>query len=443
MFDKKPGGATLILAAAFELLGQGIAVTRLVGAAFVWAAALGVAALVERGGLGRLQAFFCGVLTIAFTAMIGGLATLTEILLTPFTILAVLLLQRLLDEGMGFRRRIMLAAAAGLACGGAVLVKIVPIAPGLAVAGTVCALLIHRGRASIVQALVLGLVFTVTSTVPMLVAIAVYASVGHLPDYLYSNFGFARAYAEMHPGLSTIAQRLGTLIDALWPLMGLAVVAVAALVVGWWRHRTVDDLLLIAVAWLAGEIVADCASLQFYPHYFLTAVPPLAVLAGYAIQAIIGWIGAEGRRSQATLVLAGLVALIAVERAEVDQARDITGHKDPTRPVAAAIRRASGGTAPSLYVTSYRLSALYGMTGAPLPPTRFAVPSHLLTGQSRMIEADPKVEVARVLESRPRFIVMDANERLDDWATALLSSTLARRYRPLYTHDGVTVYQGV
>lgn len=440
LFDNKPVGSTLILAAAFELLGQSIVTTRLVGALFVWGAALGVFALAERGGLGRVQALFCALLYVVFTALVGGLATLTEILLTPFTILAVLLLQRLLDEGLSAGRRMMLAGAAGLACGGAILIKIVPVVPGFAVAGTVLLLLIARRQASMGQALLLGVVFAIGAVMPMIVAAGVYAAAGHLPDYLYSNFGFARAYAAMHPGLSLIAQRMGTMIDALWPLLGLAVVAVAVLASGWARHRRVDDLLLIAVAWLLGEIVAASASLQFFPHYFLTAVPPLVVMAGYAIRAIVGWIGAA-RVDRATLVLGGIVALIALERAEVDAARDITGGKDPSKPIAAAIREASAGHVPTLLVTSYKLAALYSMTGAPLPPTRYAVPSHLLTGQSAMTGRDPKVEVARVLASNPEFIVVDASEQLSDWASARLNRTLAERYRAFYAHDGVTVYR--
>lgn len=450
LFDNKPVGSTLILAFTTAVLGNGIVALRIVGALCVWASALGLAVIGGRTGLPRYTAIAVAALYIAFTPQIGGMATLTEILLTPWTILAVLLLQRQLGRVMPFTQRLWLALAAGLACGAAILIKIVPVLPGAAVATLTLALLVHRRTVSPARGIALLAVFAVGSAAPMLGAAAVYAEAGHLAEFVYSNVGFARYYAGVHPGASLTAQRLGTAFDALWPLLVAATVGVIGIVAA----RRDDgataiapapgspDLLLIALAWLAGEVAAASASLQFYPHYFLVAVPPLCLLAGLAFPVAADWLGIRRKRWKPAVLLAAAMALIGIERAEVDTARDLVAGKDQSRRIAAAIR-ADGVRHPTLFVTDYQLSVLYSLIDAPLPPTRYAIAPHLLSRQSAMVRSDPAVEIARVLASRPTYIVINAADRLPRWAAPQIARALARDYRPLFARRGVTVFRVV
>jgi 4-amino-4-deoxy-L-arabinose transferase-like glycosyltransferase len=442
LFDNKPVGSTLILASGFALFGQSVLVVRLIGAAFAFASGMLVAALLRGGGFGRREALSAGIVQIAYASALGlgGQATLTELLLAPFTVLAVLLLRRLaVDERPG--RRAALAGAAGLACGVAVLIKIVPILPGLAVAGATLLLLLVRRRVTPKSAALLFAAFAAGAVAPMLVAAGVYAATGALDAFLWSNFGFAGAYAGIHPRPAMMAQRLGTAVDALWPLLALCVVALSGAVAAWRKERRVDDLLLIALAWVVAEVIAASASLQFFPHYFLTAVPALAVLSAYGVRVIAGWIGAA-RPGRVALVLGGLAALVAVERTQVDMARERLATPDVPAKVAAAIRRAAPdralGRAPTLFVTNYKLSGIYFLTGSPLPPTRFAIPAHLFSRQSAMTRADPQAEVARVIASRPEFIVFDDVEPLPAWARARFDG-VAADYRPFQAVGTVRV----
>ena len=441
LFDNKPVGSAVILAFGFRLLGQSILAVRIIGALFVWASAVLVAVLAGSGGLSRLQAFLSGLIYIAFASTMGGFATLTEILLTPFTVLAVFLLHAMLPAA-GFGKRLMLASAAGLACGGAIAIKIVPVVPGFAVAGVVLAMLIARRQLDLAAAAVLALAFALCSAVPMLVAAAVFSRAGELPMFLYSNFGFGGAYAKIHPGVKMIAQRLATTADSLWPLLVLAPVAIGALVVMWRRRRAPEALLLLTTIWLLGEILAATASLHFYPHYFLNLLPPLAILSAYAIRALLAWSDGEGGQAtgRAILLVSALVALIPIERAQVDLLRDMNAGGNQPRKIAALIRHASAGRTPTLFVTNYDLAVLYGLTGAPLPPTRFVITNFLFTNQSVLIRGNPAAEVARVLASRPGFIVTSDADVLPGWARSQLSAALAD-YRPIYQVNGVKVYQ--
>jgi len=437
LFDNKPVGSTLILASTFALFGQTVLITRLVGAVFAWASGMLVAKLVRSGGFDRGEALVAGIVQISYISAIGlgGQATLTELLLTPFTIMAALLLHQLVRTEK-WHTRVLLALAAGLACGIAVLVKIVPILPGLAIAGTTVLLAVLRGRATLTSgALLLGL-FGAAALTPMLAAAGVYAANGALDQFLWSNFGFAGAYAAVHPSVATIAQRLGTTMDMIWPLLALVLAAVLDAALAWQRQRHTDDLLIIALVWLGAELVADAASLQFFPHYFLTALPPLVVLAAFGFRAVARWTGAV-TASRLALVLGAITALIAVERTQVDMMRERLATPDVPRRIANAIRKA-GGSAPTLFVTNYKLSGIYLLTGSPLPPTRFAVAAHLFSRQSKMTRADPKAEVAHVLASRPEFIVLDDAEPLPKWAQAAVAGA-AGDYRSFHTEGSVQV----
>ncbi len=443
LFDNKPVGSSFILALGLGLFGQSVLAVRLIGASFIWASAALVSLLAEIGGLSRRQAFFSGLIYIAFASTIGGFSTLTEILLTPFTVLAVILLYRALTAA-GFGKRLMLISAAGLACGIAIAIKIVPLVPGGAVAGAVLVMLIACRRSTIAAAAVLALAFGLFSAVPMLIAAAVFLRAGELPMFLYSSFGFGAAYASIHPGVTMIAQRLATTVDSLWPLLALAPIAIVALVTSWRRRRAPDALPLLATVWLFGELLAASASLHFYPHYFLNALPPLAILSAYAIRALLSWAGvAEGPGGgRAILLLSGIIAFIPVERAQVDLLRDMNANGDQPRKIAGLIERASAGRTPTLFVTNYQLCVLYRLTGAPLPPTRFVIPNFLFTRQATIIRGDPAAEVARVLASRPDFIVTDDADPLPAWARSQLAAALAG-YRPIYRAKGVNVYQAL
>lgn len=438
LFDNKPVGSTLILAGAFALFGQSVLVARLVGLGFAWASGMLIAALLRRADFGRTEAVMAGVVLIAYLSALGlgGQATLTELLLVPFTLTAVLLLTRMAARDRSVAR-IALALAAGLASGVAVLIKIVPIVPGVAVAGTMLLLLVLRRRATFGSAMLLFAVFVAAAVAPMVAAAGTYAASRVLDDFLWSNFGFASAYAGIHPRPAMIAQRLGTTLDAIWPLLALSGLGLADAVGRWHRRREIDDLLVVSLAWVLAEVAAASASLQFFPHYFLTAIPPLVALSAFGIRTVAHWAGTASR-SRVALVLGAVIALIAVERTQVDMARERVATPDVPRRVAAAITRASPGGRPTLFVTNYKLSGIYLLTDAPLPATRFAVPAHLFSRQSAMIRADPQEEVARVLASRPEFIVLDDVEPLPNWARTMLD-TVASDYRPFHTDGTVRV----
>ena len=440
VFDNKPVGSTMILAAAFKLFGANTFVTRLVGLLASWAAACLVVWLAAEQGWNRFQAIAAGALVIAFSTTMSGLATLTEILLAPFTVLSVLFACRF-PAARTPMIRVVLSAAAGLACGLAIAIKIVPAAPSYAVFGTVVLGSVLDRRIVLLSAVACGIVFIIASSVPMGLAAGIYAVRGESALFYYSNFGFAGAYAAHHPGLGAVAGKLANVFDALWLLAGFAAVGAGHAIRQAWAERRISGFPMIILAWLIGELFAASASLQFYPHYFLNCIPPLALLATSAIWQLCAMVaGSRRSRHLVFAVLVGIACLVPIERSSIELLRDhVDG--DVPRQLATAMVPQSNGERPTLFVTNYQLSALFNLADAAPPATRFMIAPHLLSGQSTMIPADARVEFANMLAARPDYLVTDSTVSMPAWASAPLEAVLSTDYRAVRSAGSATLYR--
>ena len=107
------------------------------------------------------------------------------------------------------------------------------------------------------------------------------------------------------------------------------------------------------------------------------------------------------------------------------------------------IRHDAGGRTPTLFVSSYELQSLYLLTGAPLPPTRFALPLHLMSLHGKVAGIDSLPEIDRVLASRPDYILMDESEHHPRWAMAPFRPVLAEQYRPIWRDGTIRLYRAV
>src|SRR5207302_2901396 len=111
------------------------------------------------------------------------------------------------------------------------------------------------------------------------------------------------------PLLREIGSRSAT---ALWPVLLLAA---GGLVVGWRARRSLWPFVAL---WLAAALASAALGCRFFPHYFLAAAAPLALLAGLGAEGLATGVarfaartgGGDGRRAAAlAAALAVLVAL--------------------------------------------------------------------------------------------------------------------------------------
>ena len=167
LFDVKPVGSSLMIAAAMAVMGKTVLAVRILGAACVAVSAI----LIER--LTRMitnahsgASLAAALIYIGYTTCLDGLASMLELLLAPFTCGAVALLVSSVDT-RETRSQVYLAAGAGTLFGVAVWIKIVPVLSGGALFGSLLAYWLCTSRISWSMALLCASFFAILCIVPM------------------------------------------------------------------------------------------------------------------------------------------------------------------------------------------------------------------------------------------------------------------------------------
>lgn len=443
LWDRKPVGVFLAVAALEHLAGGSLAAFRIATALLVGLAAWLLALL-----LGRLWPMLPGaalpaaLLHILFSVENGGFGMNTELLFTPASLAALLLgLAALETAGQGGLLR---AFAAGLLLGLAVQVKPFAVFDGLAWLGLWS--LAWLGLAPrpppgrlppLLAAAGLG------ALLPTAAVLGWYGAIGGLEAWTQANItstiGLVHGAAPPFnwPGLAEGLRRFGPLVLAAaaalaaapWLLGGAAEWRAAAGLL-WW-------LLCMALMLLFGRRFAD--------HFFLQLLPALAAIAGVGLA--LAWRRLALRRPRlaprgglalalAALLLGGRLLLGGPAlAAEVLWRRHLAGAPhwgDGSATLAAAIAPRLAG--PGELLVLGRWLELYRLTGS-LPPTRFPFAHHLVLGYAPV---DGPAEMARILAAAPRFIVVETAwlqrppgpPALGAPVFGVLAAALARDYRP-------------
>lgn len=427
VWDMHPIGAPAVYAAAIWLFGDSIATIRMLGVTCVAAAAWALYGLVRAAGGLRPVALAAGLLYIAHTVLLFGLASNTEVLFAPLVVgtmaLGTRAAVRALEAGEGPRWGEL--ALMGLAMGCAFSIKPVVTPEGcLAFALLTFPALWRRvlppRRFLGMAAAYAGLVLLPTT----LLALA-YLAQGDLPEFLDGSFLAPLRYAGGRLSLTEALQRVQVaLLVLLWPML----LAGLALVRWGLRRGRQGRLARLALVWFACGSLAIIGPGFFYPHYFLIWMPPMAILA-----AMGAWRLARLARPRIAVTLfAALVAVVAVEawrqEATVRVGRGFgIWSADPVQEVAKAIKaRIAPGEA--IFIANYH-PVVYALTDAALP-TRFVFPAHLTGSFTQVSDIDTDAEVRRILAAKPRIVVVDRGwwAQLRPSAAAILTEVLDRDY---------------
>jgi 4-amino-4-deoxy-L-arabinose transferase-like glycosyltransferase len=434
-WDHKPLGSTLLMAGVMALFSQSIEAMRGLGAACVIVTAWALYAIAGRIVPGRLVSLAAAVLYVVFSTRLSGLATITEIMLAPFTAVGALLLLGASDRRTagGY---VTTFAVAGLAFGVAVWIKYVPGIPAALLGGLALLVALLRSERGLGTTAGAGLSFALGLLLPTAAGILFYWWVGALDAFWYANFGFASRYVAMedHPqGAIYLYLRWATLaVLDFWPL---ALAALAALLAD--ARRVLADRgraypVAFLGVWVVGEALAVAAQIKFYNYHFLLLLPPLCVAAAVAVRLHAAALAVPGRALRLTLVAYGFLGLTAL-LPHMRQTGALRAQEDVPRRIAEIVAAELLPGDPGLFVVNHE-PIIYFLAQTGLP-TRYAFPVSLIGPHQELLDVDGGAEVRRVLETRPRFIVMNESWRdepammWDEDATTHVERVLVEHYR--------------
>lgn len=415
VWDMHPLGAPAAIALAFLIFGESLETVRFLGSFCVISTGYALIALAHVTGAPRRLGYAAAVLYAAHSLQLGGLASNTEILFAPLVVSSLALA---LARGPLWPRLIGM----GVLIGCALLIKQV-VTPEGCLAFAIFAWPLLRARRW-------GLLFATAAAyaalclMPTALVAGIYALRGEFGIWFDSTILAPLQYAS---GRIPLEQMFWRITLAALALRWLVVLAVPALLLGR-RDPILRRLTRFALLWLATAALAVAGPGFFFPHYFLIVMPPLALLGGIGAYAFVQYVGG----ARARLALAAIVAFAAVDLMAADVTPRLSrgfamGTPDTPRRMAALMNDElqPGDT---IFVPNYQ-PVVYFLTQARLP-TRFPFPVHLTGSFANLAGVDTDAEVARILASKPRFIVLDRTEwfAMRPSAMSMLTEALEEGY---------------
>lgn len=424
VWDMHPPGAPALIALAMALFGESVLAVRLLG---IIAAALtgwALSALVRAAGGSRAQGLACGLVYVVHTPLLTGLETNTEILFAPFVAAAMLLATRAAVRALDHAAapRPLGLAAIAMPIGLALVIKQIVFFEGSLAFAVAVLPAWRRGLLGPGRVVVLAAVYAAVCAAPItLLALA---------------YWIGGAFGELWDALVLAPLRYGggrlPLGEAAWAvlaaLLALALPLILAAIATIRPPPGPARLVGLGWAWLGAASLGIAAPGMFFQHYFVMALPPLALLAGLG-----AWrLACALRPATPVPPLGALILLLALIAWRDDAVPRIEAgfglaRPDPPRAVAAALAEAVPRGSRVL-VANYHPAVL--VLARMEPASRFAFPAQLTGHFGAVLPVDADAELARVLAERPAAIVIDRGwmHTLRASAAAAIEQALARDY---------------
>lgn len=423
VWDMHPIGAPAVAALAMMLPLPTILAIRLAGAVAVAATGTALVVLGRTLGLPAAAAYAGGILSVALTVNLGGLATNTEILFAPFAVTALAIAAKeavaALDEGEA--PGLGALAGSGLLIGIALTIKTIAFFEGCFVFAVIAGAGLVSRELPPRRLPLFALVYAAACGFPTFAIAIAYAAQGAFGVFVDVWFVAPFRYVGARIAFRDAAwMTVSVVLFLAWPFA----LAAATLLPGAGVARPAQ----FGAAWLIVGVVSIAAPGMYFNHYFLILLPPLSLLAAAGAWALARAL----MPARPGLLLSVMIGVLAVNSWVADAARRVElgpgfRRADPVRQVADAVRAAAPDGA-AIYVVNYH-AVIYALSGMAVP-TRYVFPAHLAGWYSGVTGIDADAEVARVLAARPAAIVVDRG-----WWTAIrppirqmIEAALARDY---------------
>jgi hypothetical protein len=442
--DLKPVGLFAVFALVSALPMDGVVAGRLTSSVVVGLTAYLLWHLANRlfDDRDRRIGPAAGLAYVVFTLANGGLNFQSELFTNLLALLGLAIALAAVRDGTG-RPSLPLMALAGLVLGVGVQVKQVVLFDMLAfLAGFFLlttphpALLVQRARESWPALAALG----VAALLPTLAVMLTYAASGHWDAWVAGNLTTHRAFygEDTGPPVSWDAGFRAMVEQA--PLWLAALLAPA---LGWRLARDGRERRALAFLLVWAVVIALLqVFLRFMSdHYFLQFLQPFCLIAAFLLgRAVLVHVDRPAARRVLLAVLVGLGVFAVAKHPYVNAlyvARDryLGGEAwagDAARKVAADLKP-DLRPEDAVYVVGF-MPIVYYLTGARIP-TRFAftgLPNQHFPDRDGCPWVEPAEEMRRILEQRPRFIVVEQGvffRELRPDIKALLLERLAGEYR--------------
>jgi hypothetical protein len=439
--DLKPFGLFSIFGLLTALPFDGVIVSRLVASLVVGL----TADLIRRVGAllfddpDHAIGIVAGLTFIVFTLANGGVAAQGELFHDACAVLALFILLRSVRLGSLPSRKVFIASGFVLGVGFQIKQSVVFDMAAI-LAGIV--LLTMPGRwptLAFIRSILPGmLLMAAASLVPTFMVMGIYLLAGHWDAWVAANITAHRVFYGL-----TRPFEVDAALRALWEQAPLWVAAGGtAVILGRLTYRVAERrACLFLLVWVA-VIMACIVFLRIASdHYFLQFLPPLSLLTGVLIgRGLLANLSTHRARAGTVGALTCL-ALFAIAKEPLIHTgyilwdRLFQGERfagDTPRRIAADLKPELGPD-DSIYVIGFQ-PLVYYLTGA-RPATRFAftgLPHRDYPGRDGCSWVPQKVEMQRVLDSKPRFIVVEDGvfvDELDPAVRTILDERLARDYR--------------
>lgn len=427
-WDMHPIGAPALFTLAFALLGPGVEAARWLGIFCVGLTGYALHWAVRNAGAGRGVGVGAGVIYAAHSIALGGLSTNTELLIAPFVsgamALGVLGAARA-REGMAPGWPLLVGM--GALIGPALLIKQVVVPEGSLAFALLTFPALFRRLLPWRRFLAMAAAYAALCAGPFLLAGLAYWSQGWLEEYLDGSLLAPFRYSLDRIAGAEAARRIGAAAFTLtWPFVAAIVATVL-----WQPGRRGGPVGLLtgaALLWFAVASFAIAGPGFYFAHYFLLWLPSLSLLAALGLWQITQRVaGGHLRPTYAVLTLVLAASPFTAEVARLLDRGPGFVHPDPVREVAATLQAAIQPGEP-VFIANYHPS-VYVLAGAGLP-TRFPFPAHLTGLFAKIADTDTDEEIARILSTRPRAIVVDRGwiHTMRPEATARVEAAIAEGY---------------
>jgi len=409
IWDRKPIGLFLLFAGISALGGDSVIVMQLIATLFAAATAF-VIRHIALGFAGPRGALLAALTYLLMLPLFGGQSGQAPIFYNLLIASAAALLIGA-AKPRGSSPIMLRAGAAMLLCGLSLIIKQSSVVEGMFI-GLGFLWLAHRQAFRRTRIAYLALLMIVIATLPSAVALAVYALRGEqaLDAYWFANY--VSIFLKQGHGLYARLAGIGYLLIYIFPL------AIAAIVGAIIRRRAqpAGDPEWLLVGWMIAALAGYLAIPNFFDHYALPLLPPLAVSAASVFAM------ANGR-----LFFLGIAGFCLIQGSILDVAGNRRERAKYQRADEAIRQAARGGC---LFVANG--PPRFYFTTPPCRSTRHIFPEHLTSEvESQAIGVAQYAELERVLAARPAVIVMLDNASSERTARLdrLLYATLERDYR--------------